>query len=508
MASHKMTHLDMYHFHCKYAENSYKDYMSKRTQTSKYTQPEDLQDWHDQATLVALRSVSEVQVLTKELLNKVEEHLEETFRSYQTINLDKLTSRGPVLAIDFGSSNSCAALYRKKKVVIIVNSDGQKETPSYVAIDVDFETRPDVYVGEPAKKNSLDNPKNSIFGMKEMLTKRWKDISKLDKLPYEVVIDRDMVSVRVGRFYTVEELIGTIIKKLKADAEEYLGRSISCAIISVPVRFNAHQRALLKQACTMVGLNILQIVTEPTASLVGYDLLNPDNSQLWIVGVHEEFKGGDSFDKKMLKYCLKEFNTKHGIRISSKGTSEKDERRLKRLRMECERQKRSLSVAAEVTVNVSSFYMGNDLVVKFTRKLFETLNGDNFMELVEKVDEVIVNSGLSKNNIDNVILAGGSSSVHGVQEQLRGYFKRDIILGDIPPGEAIVHGLALLAEGKRKNPEIENVRFQEMDESPSRPRITSDVLFDPSTQTVVRGNPKRHTEPSHFKPSGNKKNYQ
>mmetsp|Transcript_43169 Transcript_43169/g.90379 ORF Transcript_43169/g.90379 Transcript_43169/m.90379 type:complete len:644 (-) Transcript_43169:325-2256(-) len=368
------------------------------------------------------------------------------------------------VGIDLGTTYSCVGVYKNGKVEIIANDQGNRITPSWVAFTDD-----ERLVGDAAKNQGAINPENTVFDVKRLIGRKYTDPTvQHDKklLPYEIVNKDGKPYVQVifkgeKKTYSPEEVSAMILNKMKEVAEAFLGREIKNAVVTVPAYFNDAQRQATKDAGTISGLNVLRIINEPTAAAIAYgldnkggeknilvfdlgggtfdvSLLTIDNGVFEVIATNgDTHLGGEDFDRRVIDYILKLFKKK-----SNKDAS-KDKKAVQKLRREVERAKRALSNTHQQRIEIESFFDGADLSETITRAKFEELCMDLFKKTLGPVEKVLEDSSLKKNQVDELVLVGGSTRIPKVQQLLQDYFNGKEPNKGINPDEAVAYGAAV-----------------------------------------------------------------
>ncbi|TKA81891.1 78 kDa glucose-regulated protein [Cryomyces minteri] len=371
---------------------------------------------------------------------------------------------GPVIGIDLGTTYSCVALMKGGKVDILVNDQGNRITPSWVAFTDD-----ERLVGDAAKNQYANNPSRTIFDIKRLIGSKFSDRNvqrDIKHFPFKVVSMNDQPRVQVEvagqeKTFTPEEISAMVLGKMKETAEQYLGEKVTNAVVTVPAYFNDAQRAATKDAGTIAGLNVLRVINEPTAAALAYGLDKGGEEEKHIIvydlgggtfdvsvlviedGVFEvkstagdTHLGGEDFDQRVMDYLTKQYNKKNNVDIS------KNQKTMGKLKREVEKAKRTLSSQKSTRIEIESFFEGNDFSETLTRAKFEELNNELFKRTLKPVDQVLKDAKLKKTDIDDIVLVGGSTRIPKVQEMLREYFGKDARKG-INPDEAVAYGAAV-----------------------------------------------------------------
>ncbi|MBA42572.1 MAG: molecular chaperone DnaK [Magnetococcales bacterium] len=384
-----------------------------------------------------------------------------------------MASSKNVVGIDLGTSNSCIGIYQNGKVEIVANDMGNRITPSYVSF-----TDKERIIGDGAKSSSNSNPTNTIFDAKRLIGRKFTDRSVQSDMkhwPFKVTADSDnkpLINVNYkdeSHKFKAEEISAMVLQKMKTIAENYLGETVTDAVITVPAYFNDSQRQSTKDAATIAGLNTLRIINEPTAAAIAYGLDKNDDKERTVLifdlggGTHDvsiltiddgvfEVKstagnthlGGEDFDQKLVDHCVKEFKRKTGTDLSTLPEKQRV-KPLRRLRTACERAKRNLSSSSTTTIEIDSLYDGEDFTTAITRAKFEQLCNDDFKKAMTPVEQALKDAKLSKSQIDDVVLVGGSTRIPKVQKLLSDYFGGKELKKDINPDEAVAYGAAVQA---------------------------------------------------------------
>jgi molecular chaperone DnaK len=373
---------------------------------------------------------------------------------------------GKVIGIDLGTTNSCVAVLEGGQSVVIANAEGGRTTPSIVG----FGKTGERLVGQLAKRQAVTNAENTVFSIKRFIGRRWDDTSdERSRVPYNCVKGKDdTVDVQIrGRVYTPQEISAMILQKLKQDAESYLGEAVTQAVITVPAYFTDAQRQATKDAGTIAGLEVLRIINEPTAAALSYGLDKQDQEQCVLVfdlgggtfdvsilqlgdGVFEvkatsgnNHLGGDDFDNVLVRWLIDSFRTQENVDLSA------DKMALQRLREAAEKAKIELSSMLTTTINLP-FITADEtgpkhLEMELSRAKFEELVGYLVQSTIEPVSQALKDSGLSPDQIDRIILVGGSTRIPAVQEAIRQYFGGKQPDRSVNPDEAVALGAAIQA---------------------------------------------------------------
>jgi L1 cell adhesion molecule like protein len=385
------------------------------------------------------------------------------------------------IGIDLGTVNSCLGIWQNDRVEIIANEQGNRTTPSYVSF-----TSEERLIGDAAKQQCGGNPKNTIFDAKRLIGRRFDDASVQDYLkhwPFKVVNVGGKPKVEVEfkdeiKQFLPEEIGAMVLTKMKQIAESYLGQEVKNAVITVPAYFNDSQRQATKDAGAIAGLNVLRIINEPTAAAIAYglDKVGDGKTRNIVVfdcggGTHDisvltidegvfEVKatggntslGGSDFDNILVSHCADEFKrkTKTDIKDNAKA--------LRRLRTACERAKHTLSSATQASIEVDSLAEGNDFSLVLTRAKFEQMCDAIFRRTIEPLDGVMRDAKLSKSDIDEIVMVGGSTRIPRIRQLVSEYFGGKKLNDSVNPDEAVAYGAAvqahILTGGSKKTDDI------------------------------------------------------
>uniref|UniRef100_A0A7N2L6L2 Uncharacterized protein n=1 Tax=Quercus lobata TaxID=97700 RepID=A0A7N2L6L2_QUELO len=377
---------------------------------------------------------------------------------------------GPAIEIDLGTTYSCVAVWENDRVKIIANDQGNRTTSSYVAF-----TDEERLVGDVAMNQVAMNPSNTIYDVKRLIGKRFSDASVQSDMklwPFKVISDSDdrpkIVVNYKGRKeqFTAEEISSMVLSKMRETAEAYLGTTVKNAVVTVPAYFNDSQRQATKDAGVIAGLNVMRIISEPTAAAIAYGLDKKkasvgknvlifdlgggtlDVSLLTIENGKFEVKatagdahlGGEDFVNIMVNSLVKEFERKNEMDISG------NPRALSRLRAACEGAKKTLSSAKKATIYIDSLYKGVDFHSKITRACFEELNMELFRKCMKPVKKCLRDAEMDKRAVDDVVLVGGSTRIPKVQQLLQDFFEGKKLCKSIDDlDEVVAYGAAIQA---------------------------------------------------------------
>src|SRR5210317_286925 len=368
-----------------------------------------------------------------------------------------------IIGIDLGTTNSCVSVMEGNDPVVIPNAEGKRTTPSMIA----FVEGGEIKVGDPAKRQAVTNPHKTIYSVKRFMGNKFSESSKeVGRVPYEVIKgDNDTPRVKIDdRLYTPQELSAIILQKMKKTAEDYLGQSVTRAVITVPAYFNDAQRQATKEAGEIAGLTVERIINEPTAASLAYGLDKKDVEQKIVVfdfggGTHDvsilelgdgvfevlatdgdTHLGGDDVDQKIIDWMADEFKSEEDIDLR------KDAMALQRLREAAEKAKIELSSSAQTEINlpyVTATASGpKHLVRTLTKAKFDQLIEDLVKRTIAPCESALKSAGLSKSDIDEIILVGGSTRIPAVQEAVEKFFGKAPSKG-VNPDEVVAVGAAI-----------------------------------------------------------------
>ena len=370
---------------------------------------------------------------------------------------------GKIIGIDLGTTNSVVAVMEGNEPVVIPNDEGKRTTPSVVAFLDNGERK----VGDPAKRQAITNPQKTINSIKRFMGARYDaHLDEVKKMSYEVIKgDNNTVRVKIDdREYTPQEISAMILQKMKKVASDYLGQEVTEAVVTVPAYFNDSQRQATKEAGEIAGLNIKRIINEPTAAALAYGLDKSHKDQTIAVfdlgggtfdisilelgdGVFEvkstngdTLLGGDDFDRVLIDYMAEHFIDQENMDLR------KDPMALQRLKDAAEKAKIELSASSETEVNLP-YITAKDgvpkhLVLKISRSKFEQLADDLIQRSIEPCRKALKDAGMTKDDIDEVILVGGSTRIPKVQEVVKEFFGRELHKG-VNPDEVVAIGAAI-----------------------------------------------------------------
>ncbi len=369
---------------------------------------------------------------------------------------------GKIIGIDLGTTNSCVAVFEGNEPVVIANSEGKRTTPSVVGFVENGERK----IGDPAKRQAITNPKNTVYSIKRFMGENWQQTEKeIARVPYSVVNEGGYPRVDInGRKYTPQEISAMVLQKMKKTAEDYLGQEVTDAVITVPAYFSDSQRQATKEAGQIAGLNVKRIVNEPTAAALAYgvDKANKDMKiavfdlgggtfDISILefggGVFEVLStngdthlGGDDFDQVIIDWLVQEFRNDEGADLKA------DPMAMQRLKEAAEKAKIELSSSTSTEINLPYIMpvggVPKHLVKNLTRAKFEQLAHDLIQACLAPCQKAIADAKLTTADIDEVILVGGSSRIPAVQTLVKNYFGKEPSKG-VNPDEVVAVGAAI-----------------------------------------------------------------
>ena len=369
---------------------------------------------------------------------------------------------GKIIGIDLGTTNSCVAVFEGNEPVVIANSEGKRTTPSVVGFVENGERK----IGDPAKRQAITNPKNTVYSIKRFMGENWQQTEKeISRVPYTVVNEGGYPRVDInGRKYTPQEISAMVLQKMKKTAEDYLGQEVTEAVITVPAYFSDSQRQATKEAGQIAGLDVKRIVNEPTAAALAYgvDKANKDMKiavfdlgggtfDISILefggGVFEVLStngdthlGGDDFDQVIIDWLVQEFKNDEGADLKA------DPMAMQRLKEAAEKAKIELSSSTSTEINLPYIMpvagVPKHLVKTLTRAKFEQLAHDLIQACLAPCQKAIADAHLSTADIDEVILVGGSSRIPAVQTLVKNYFGKEPSKG-VNPDEVVAVGASI-----------------------------------------------------------------
>ena len=372
---------------------------------------------------------------------------------------------GISVGIDLGTTYSCVAIWQNDRVEVIANDQGQRTTPSYVAF-----TESERLIGDAAKNQVAMNPENTVFDAKRMIGRKYNDIkNELKHWPFKVkpgVQDKPVIEVNYMneiKQFSAEEISSMVLVKMKDIAEKYLGQKVENAVITCPAYFNDQQRQATKDAGAIAGLNVLRIINEPTSAILAYGLEKKRGEKNVLVfdfggGTHDvslitmedgvfDVKatggdtrlGGQDLDNRMVDHFIEEFKKKY--RKDPSG----NKRSIRRLQTACERAKRQLSSSTQAYLEIDGFFDGIDFTTSISRAAFENINADLFRKTMDPVEKVLKDAKMSKAQIDEIVLVGGSTRIPKIQSLLSEFFNGKTLNKECNPDEVVAQGAAIQA---------------------------------------------------------------
>ena len=368
-----------------------------------------------------------------------------------------------IIGIDLGTTNSCVAVMEGSEPVVIPNSEGKRTTPSVVGYVNESERK----VGDPAKRQSVTNPTKTVYSIKRFMGTTFDESkSEVGKVPYEIIKGKNN-SPRVkidSKDYSPQEISATILQKMKKTAEDYLGTTVTDAVITVPAYFNDAQRQATKEAGEIAGLTVKRIINEPTAAALAYGLDKKNQDMLVVVfdcgggthdvsilelgdGVFEVLStdgdthlGGDDFDQTIIDFLIEEFKKENGVDPS------KDPMALQRLKEAAEKAKIELSSSSSTEINLPYLIpvdgIPKHLVVSLTKSKFEQLVDNLVKRTIEPCKNALKNAGIKTTDIDEIILVGGTTRIPAIQDAVKNFFGKEPSKG-VNPDEVVALGAAI-----------------------------------------------------------------
>ena len=369
------------------------------------------------------------------------------------------------IGIDLGTTYSCVGVFKNGVCEIIANDQGERTTPSWVAF-----TDVEKLVGQSAKAQAAQNTRNTIYDAKRLIGRKFTDPivqSDLKHLSFNVIADADdkpIIQLENGTTYYPEQISAMVLTDMKHTAENYLGQTVTKAVITVPAYFNDGQRKATRDAATIAGLEVLRIINEPTAAALAYgldkdfkgernvlifdlgggtfdvSLLSIDDGMFEVISTAgDTHLGGEDFDTRMVTHFVEEFKRKFKSDITV------NQRALRRLRTACERAKRTLSTATTANIEIDALFDGKDFYSSITRARFEELCGDLFRGCLDPVEKVLRDAKFDKSSVHDIVLVGGSTRIPKVQKLLSEFFNGKELCKSINQDEAVAYGAAVQA---------------------------------------------------------------
>ena len=369
------------------------------------------------------------------------------------------------IGIDLGTTYSCVAVYQNGSVEIIANDQGNRITPSYVSFQDD-----ERLIGDAAKNASTQNPQNTVYEIKRMIGRDFNDpILQRDMklLSYSVVDEKGRPKVKVNymggdKLFSAEEVSAMILTKMKDTAESFLGKKVTDAVITVPAYFNDAQRQSTKDAGLIAGLNVLRVINEPTAAAIAYGLDKKDGKSRNVLifdfggGTHDvslltiedgvfeviatggdTHLGGSDLDQRIVQHLMNEFQQKHKVSLAD------NKKAIRRLASVSEKAKRTLSTSANANIEADSLANGIDFNTTLSRAKFESLCSDIFQKAMAPVEQVLQDAKMSKSDVHEIVLVGGSTRIPKVRELLSKFFNGKVLCQSVNPDEAVAYGAAI-----------------------------------------------------------------
>ncbi|CAL8136296.1 unnamed protein product [Orchesella dallaii] len=461
------------------ARKYYHAEMAKNIKPKIHTDPTQLQELHKRIGKEAIEMCKSKASLKSNQKKLLKSWLQESYQKYKDENdmlLNYAEGTEPAIGIDLGTTYCCAAVFMNGKVEIVRNPQGHNTTPSYVNIKPSGEK----IVGTTAKDNAHRNAENTVFDAKRMIGRRFDDPQLQNDInfwPFTIVQGAEGPAIEVNKVeYPPEQIASFILIQLASDAEKFLGQPVRKAVITVPAYFNDGQRQATIDAGELAGLEVLTILNEPTAASIAYKLerfhedarnvlifdlgggtfdvaiVKTNTANIEILAVDgDTHLGGEDFDKAMMQYCAREFQNETNIdpfignHSEQQAVRQKAKQRLRRLQSNCEKGKKELSFAREAIISVDNFADGEDLSVEMTREKFEELVAGYLKKALVIVERAIEGAKIKREDIDDIVLVGGSTRMPKVQEMLSKFFNGKALNHTINPDEAVAYGAAVKA---------------------------------------------------------------
>ena len=371
------------------------------------------------------------------------------------------------IGIDLGTTYSCVGWWKENRCEIIANDQGNRTTPSYVAF-----TNTERLIGDSAKNQSSMNPENTVYDAKRLIGRKFDDPviqNEINNFPFDVVSDNNKPKIKVNykgdeKTYHPEEISSVVLTKMKQIAESYIGHDVVDAVITVPAYFNDSQRQATKDAGQIAGLNVLRVINEPTAAAIAYGLDKKSDKECNVLifdlgggtfdvsllsiedGIFEvkatagdTHLGGEDFDNLLVQHFKNEFKQKNKVDISDNKKS------MRRLKTACERAKRTLSSGSTASIELDSLYNGIDFFSSITRAKFESICMNLFQKCINPVQKVLSDTKMSKSEVHEIVLVGGSTRIPKVQSLISDFFNGKELCQSINPDEAVAFGASVQA---------------------------------------------------------------
>jgi len=404
-----------------------------------------------------------------ESAEKIQINVDDIVNKFRKLNIMKATTSETAIGIDLGTTYTCVAVYENGKVRCIEAENGMSTFPSYVDINLSGKG---AIVGQQAKDEAHENPKTTIFDAKRLIGRRFRDKHVQENIktwPFEVINSNGNPNIKIeDKLYEPEKISSKILRHAKNLAENNLGASIRKAVITVPAYFNDGQRQATRDAGEIAGLEVLQVLVEPTAAAMAYyidhfdvqkksktilvfdlgggtfdvSILTLEKGEITVKSVDgDAFLGGVDFDTTLMNYCIQKFCEKHSI----PNDSIRNPRQLRRLRNECEKVKKILSEAGATELIVDAFHDGKNLEMTITRESFEKMNYNLFQKSIEITRSALKTAKLTGQDIDEVVLVGGSAKIPIIQNMLAEELSKQKLNKTVNPDEAVAIGAAIQA---------------------------------------------------------------